>query len=193
MKRAIIVHCWDGYPEYCWYQNAKKDLEQKGYYVQIPLMPETSLPKLNLWLPKLIEVIGKPDDELILIGHSSGCITIMRYLEQLRADVQIAGAIFVAGFTTDLGFDELKNFFTTPIEFEKIKTKAKKFVAINSDNDPYVPLEYADILEEKLGAEKIIMHNMKHFSGAVDGEESCTSLPVVSESVEKISGGDLKK
>ncbi len=189
MKRAIIVHCWDGYPEYCWYQSVKKDLEQKGFKVEVPLMPETSLPKLNLWLPKLIEVVGEPDNELVLIGHSAGCITIMRYLEQLLTDVQIAGAVFVAGFTADLGFDELKNFFTSPINFVKIKTSAKKFVVINSDDDPYVPLEFADILEENLGAQKIIMHNMKHFSGDVDDEESCTSLSVVSVSVEKILNG----
>ena len=30
MKRAIIVHCWDGYPEYCWYPYVKKELESKA-------------------------------------------------------------------------------------------------------------------------------------------------------------------
>ncbi len=38
-------------------------------------------------------------------------------------------------------------------------------------------------MKEKLGAEVSIKHNMKHFSGAVDDEESCTSLPDVTNAI----------
>lgn len=183
MKRVVIVHCWDGYPNYCWYPKTKKELEEKGFEVLVPEMPETGMPKLSLWLPKLKKVIKKPDENLFLIGHSAGCITIMRYLEQLEKNQKIGGVVFVAGFTDDLGYDELKNFFETSIDFEKIKSKAKKFVAINSDNDPYVDLKFADILKERLGAKVLIKHQMGHFSGPVDEEESCTFLPDVSKAV----------
>ena len=111
MNRVVIVHCWEGYPDYCWYPQTKKELENKGFKVEVPEMPETELPKLAKWLPKLQEVAGKPDRDLYLIGHSSGVITIIRYLESLSADQKIGGAVFVAGFTNDLGYEELKNFF----------------------------------------------------------------------------------
>lgn len=186
MKRAIIVHCWDGYPEYCWYPQTKKELEAKGFEVTVPAMPETDMPKLSLWLPMLTEVVGTPDEELYLIGHSAGCITIMRYLEGLTDTQNVGGVVFVAGFTDNLGFDELTNFFETPINFDKIQTKTKHFVAIASDNDPFVPLKHIDIFKEKLGAEVIIKHNMKHFSGEVDDEESCTSLPEVIQAILKM-------
>lgn len=186
MKRAVIVHCWEGVADYCWYSRTKKELEGHGFHVDVPLMPETALPKLSLWLPKLQEVTESPDGDLFLNGHSAGCITIMRYLETLQDDERIGGVVFVAGFTDDLGFNELKNFFTTQIDFKKIKTKAKKFVAIHSDNDPYVALKYGEILKEKLRAEFIIKHNMKHFSGSFDDEESCTSLPDVTEAILKM-------
>ena len=58
MKRAVIVHCWDGKPNYAWYPWVKKELEKKGYLVKVPAMPETEIPKLALWLPKLEETIG---------------------------------------------------------------------------------------------------------------------------------------
>ena len=29
MKRVIIIHCWEGYPKYCWYPYVKKELEEK--------------------------------------------------------------------------------------------------------------------------------------------------------------------
>lgn len=178
MKRAVIVHCWGGSSNYAWYQNTKKELEEKGYSVQVPNMPETDTPKLSLWLPKLAEVIGidKADEELVLIGHSAGVITILRYLEQLPQGIKINTVIMVAGFTGNLGFEELKNFFTTPIDFEYIKTKAKKFIGIFSDNDQYVSLVHSEIFKEKLGAKIIIKHAMNHFSGTVDSEESCTKL-----------------
>lgn len=186
MKRAIIVHCWDGTPNYCWYPQTKKELEDKGFKVDVPAMPETNLPKLSLWLPKLREIIGIPDENLFLIGHSAGVITILRYLESLETDKKIGGVVMVAGFTSDLGYKELTNFFEKPIDFEKIKKHCRKFIAINSDNDPYVDLKYADILKEKLGAKLIIKHQMGHFSGPVDNEASCTSLPEVSSSVFKM-------
>jgi len=50
MKRVIIIHCWEGYPEYCWYQSVKKELENKGFQVEVPKMPETELPKQFLRL-----------------------------------------------------------------------------------------------------------------------------------------------
>lgn len=179
----VIVHCWDGNPNYCWYPRTKKELESRGFKVDIPEMPETEMPKLSLWLPKLKETIGTPSENLYLVGHSAGCITIMRYLESLEEDEEIGGVVFVAGSTDDLGFEELSNFFQTPINFEKIKSKAKYFIVIASDDDPYVPLKYSDILKEKLGARVIVKHAMKHFSGPVDNEESCLSLPDVSESI----------
>jgi uncharacterized protein len=117
------------------------------------------------------------------VGHSVGCVTIMRYLEGLRSGQKIGGVIFVAGFTDDLGFSELRNFFETPIDFEKIKTHTDNFVFIHSDDDPYVPLKYGNILKEKLGGDLIVKHAMKHFSGPVDSEESCTSLPDVSAAI----------
>lgn len=191
MKRVIIVHCWGGYPEYCWYQNTKKELEAKGFEVIVPAFPDTNEPNLNKWLPVLSEAVGDSvDEETYLIGHSVGCITILRYLESLNESQKVGGVVLVAGFTDNLSFDELKNFFTTDILFEKIKENANHFVAIHSDNDPYVPLKHGDIFKEKLNAELIIKHEAGHFSGSDDEDDpdtNCTELPIVIESIIKIS------
>lgn len=188
MKRAIIVHCWEGYPEYCWYPYVKKELEARGFQVEVPAFPDTENPKLKKWLPKLQLAAAEPNEDLYLIGHSLGCATTMRYLEGLADNEKVGGVILVAGYINDIGFDELKNFFETPFVFEKIKSKSKNgFIAIHSDDDPYVDLKYADIFKKKLGAEIIIKHNMKHFSGATEGEEACLELPDVVQSIEKLS------
>lgn len=187
MKRVFIVHCWEGYPEYCWYPSVKRGLEENGFKVQVPEMPETDFPKLEKWFPTLKNAIGKPDKDTYLVGHSIGCVAILRYLESLDKGERIGGAILVAGFTDDLGFEELENFFETPIDFEKVQSRCPKFVAIHSDSDPYVALKYGNIFKEKLGAGVIIKHNMGHFSGPVDDEKSCIELPDVVESILQLS------
>ena len=180
--RVIIVHCWGGKTDYCWYPKTKTELEQEGLSVTVPQMPETDTPKLDLWLPKLKEAIGTADKELVLVGHSAGCITILRYLEQLQSQ-KIRGVILVAGFTDDLGYEELKNFFREPIPFEEIKQKADTFVAINSDNDQYVDVKYGEEFKQKLNAKLIIKHKFDHFSGPIDDPKSITELPEVVENI----------
>jgi predicted alpha/beta hydrolase family esterase len=79
-------------------------------------------------------------------------------------------------------------FFETPIDFRGIRERSKNgFIDICSDNDPYVALEYGDILKEKLGAEVVIKHAMGHFSGSIEDEASCTKLPDVVRAIKKLS------
>lgn len=180
MKRALIVHCWGGSSNYAWYPWAKSELEKLGYKVSVPDMPDPDPPKLATWLPYLQNAIGTPDEELVLIGHSIGTVTILRYLESLPDDQIVGKVILVAGFTDQLGFSELENFFETGLDFAAIKPKTRNgFVAIQSDNDPYVSAQYGERLKAELGAQLVIKHNASHMSGAVDGEESCTQLPEV--------------
>ncbi len=184
MKRAIIVHCWDGTSHYAWYQSAKLGLEEKDYSVTVLDMPDTENPKLHEWLQHLTQAIDQPDDELVLIGHSLGNVTIMRYLETLATNQYIDKAIMVAAFTDQLGFRELENFFETPLDFQYIKSRSKRgFTVIQSDNDPYVAVQYGTRLQEELGAKLIIKHGLDHMSGAANGEQSCTELPDVAENV----------
>ena len=187
MKRAIIVHCWSGTPEYCWYPYVKKELEAEGFEVVVPALPGTDQPELARWLPIARAIIGTPDEETWLIGHSAGCITILRYLESLSAGETIGGAVLVAGFIDSLGYKELENFFLEPLNFAAIRKHCARFTLIHSDNDPYVPLAQGILLKEVLQAELIVKHRAGHFSGSVDEPGSCTELPEVVVAIQKYS------
>lgn len=189
MKRAVIIHCWEGYPKYCWYQSIKAELEKEGFKVKIPAFPDSERPKLKNWLSYLKSTVRKPDENLFLIGHSIGCATILRYLESLKEGERIGGAVFVAGFVNNLGFKELSNFFKKPINFKKARMGMKKgSIAIYSTNDPFVPLDHAEVFKKKLGSEVIMKKNMGHFSGPIEEEVACLELPDVVKSVKKLSG-----
>lgn len=181
----MIVHCWGGKPDYAWYPWAKRELEARGYDVSLPAMPETEMPKLDLWLPELTKIIGDPDEELVLIGHSIGCAAIFRYLESLQNNQKVGKVILVAGFTDDLGFSELKNFFVDPLNKEKIISSVKnQIVAIQSDDDPYVDYEkFSQSLRSMFNARVVTKYGAKHMSGPVDEKGSCTQLPEVVEAI----------
>ncbi|MFH1099029.1 MAG: alpha/beta fold hydrolase, partial [Candidatus Uhrbacteria bacterium] len=144
MPRVILVHGWDGHPEEGWFPWFKRELEARGFSVTIPTM-RCQPPQMDVWVPQLAEVVGTPDQETYLIGHSAGCITILRYLEQIPEEQKVGGVVLVAGFTDDLGFEELKNYFATAIDWPRIRARANGFIAIHSDNDKYVPLRHSDV------------------------------------------------
>ena len=186
-KRAFIIHGWEGYPEGGWRPWLKKKLEEKGFEVIIPAMPDTANPTMEKWVPYLAHLVATSDKNTYFIGHSLGCITILRYLETLKEGQKVGGVVLVAGFAHDLEYDgykgELLSFFQIPVNWEEIKKHCNKFVSIHSDDDPWVPVKHNEIFKKKLGAEAIVMHKMKHFSG----DDGINELPIALDSVLKFS------
>jgi hypothetical protein len=131
----------------------------------------------------LKKTVRTPDRECYFVGHSLGCITLLRYLETLKEHQQIGGCVLIAGFISNLGYTELESFFKTPIAWENINKHCRKFVAIHSDDDPYVSLHYGHMFQEKLNAKLIIEHGKKHFSG----EDGVIELPSALHQLLRIS------
>jgi len=168
MKRVFIVHGWEGHPEEAWFPWLKKELEQKGYKVEVPAMPNTDEPEINAWVSHLAELVGEPDEETYFVGHSIGCQTILRYLQ---GKSKVGGIFLVACWVhlTEKAVEEegaaeiAKPWLEEPIAWDTIKTN--KVVAIFSDDDPFVPVEDAKIFEEKLGAKIIVVNGKGHING----------------------------
>ncbi len=153
-------------------------------------MPDTWHPKISEWVNKLNEV-GSANADTYFIGHSIGCQAIMRYLEQLPKNQKVGGVIFVAGWfnLTDETWDEdytkeiADEWINTTIDFEKIKQHVTKFVLINSDNDPYVPLSDAELFKNNLGVKVIMLKNMGHIAG----DDGVNELPMALEELLKLA------
>ncbi len=184
MRRVILVHGWDGYPEEGWFPTFKQEMEAQGFVVIVPVMEPADAPQQEKWVPQLAGVVGTPDEDTYLVGHSAGCITILRYLEGLPTGTKVGGVVLVAGFTDNLGFEDLKNYFTTPINWDRIVTHADGFVAIHSTNDKYVPLSHADTFKRFLGAKVVILKDRGHFAGS----DGTTELPEARDAVLKLAG-----
>ncbi len=196
-KRVFIIHGWEGYPEEGWFPWLKKELEQKGFEVFVPAMPNTDEPKIEEWVPFLVDLVGVPDKNTYFVGGSIGCQAIMRYMETLPDNAKIGGVVFVSGWFDLKEFtykeepeyeeearDIVRPWIETPINFKKIKKITNNFVAIFSDDDPYVEINNKDIFKKELGAEIIIEHNKGHFRGNEDG---VFKLPIVLEKILEMS------
>ncbi len=184
MRRVILVHRWNGTPEADWYPWFKRELEGEGIRVEVPAMVPADAPNRERWVAQLSEFVGVPDEETYLVGHSVGCITILRYLEGLPEGQRVGGVVLIAGFTDNLGYEELTNYFTTPINWSKIQSHVERFIAIHSDNDQYVPLRHGDVFRDQLGAALTVLHDRKHF----EAEDGTTTFPEARDAVLKLAG-----
>ncbi len=183
-KRIFIIHGWDGYPEEGWFPWLKRELESRGFEVQVPAMPEAARPIIEAWVSYLAKLVGEPDEQTYFVGHSIGCQAVLRYLASI--DKKIGGAVFVAGWlvrlTGDFSNEEIeiaKPWIETPINLGKVRNSSGKIVAIFSDNDEYVSAENHRLFAEKLDTKVIVERNRGHFSGS----DGITELPSVLESI----------
>lgn len=170
-KRAIIVHGWAGNPQEGWFPWLKTELSHRGFVVDVPKMPDAETPKIERWVAHLKETVGVPTIETILIGHSIGCQTIIRYLATLGPQEQIGPIYLVAPFLEllEIGDDEeraiAEPWLTTPIDYQKVREKSQTIVALFSDNDRFVPLGNVELFAQRLAAKTQVFHEKGHFSG----------------------------
>lgn len=145
MRKIYIVHRWEGSSQDDWRPWLKIELEKRGNEVVVLDMPDTEVPVIEKWVGKLSEVVGTPNPDTYLIGHSIGCQTILRYLETI--DTKIGGVLFVAGWFNleNLESEEIveiaKPWIETPIDVEKIKNVLPKSILLISKDDPYGAFE----------------------------------------------------
>ncbi|MCH8519885.1 MAG: alpha/beta hydrolase [Nanoarchaeota archaeon] len=131
MKKVIILHGTGSTPQSYWHPYIKEKLEEKeDFQVIIPGLPNTNNPDINITLPYILENY-EFDERTILIGHSSGCPLILSILEHINCTIQ--KTILVAGFIDSLNSPALQKSYN----FDKIKSNCRKFIFINSDNDPW--------------------------------------------------------
>ena len=178
-KRVFIVHRWYGSPDADWYPWLKKELEEKGFQVSVPAMPNPDAPEISSWVEALRNAVGTPDKETYFIGHSVGCQTILRYLESLPTNSHVGGAVFIAGWltltsqATPSKTEEAiaERWIDTPIDAKRVQQRIAKSIAIFSDNDPYVPLDENANAFKRFGAKVIVEHNQGHY------DENTLELP----------------
>ncbi len=187
-KRAFIIHGYNSFPEEAWLPWLKAELDRKGYEAFLPAMPHPDSPTIPEWLGFISKLVGEPDHETVMVGHSLGCHAVLRYLETLgRAGKSVRKTVLVAGnFPTGMSAAEadertggdrvLRPWLTTGVDPKAVRKAAGLCTVILSDNDPLMPFERAKAsFAGNLDARIIVEHAKGHFNE----DDHLTELPSV--------------
>ncbi len=122
-------------------------------------MPNTDNPQIDEWV-KVIEDFN-PDENSILIGHSLGGTTILKYLE--KTDKKMGTCIFIATPILEIGYPEPDKFLKDGFDWQKIRKLGNKFVVLNQEDDPWVNPKHGEILSQNLNTDLILVEGNNHF------------------------------
>jgi hypothetical protein len=164
MKNALILHGTQGNPRGNWFQWLKKQLQKKGYKVWVPKLPTPGKPRVSRNVKYILaNKKWKFNSDSVLVGHSSGPAIILGLLNELPENVVVDKCILVASFTKS-DWEPNSELFDYSFDYKNIKTKAKHFIILHSDTDPYTSLDQPRELAGELDAELIIKKGEGHFN-----------------------------
>jgi len=166
MTQIFLIHGAFGNPDENWFPWLKQKLEELNHEVIIPKFPTPENQTLDNWNKIFAKYENQIDENTIFVGHSLAPAFLLSVLEHIN--VKIKGSFFVSGFIKLLGnetFDFInKTFVDRTFDWQRIKQNCNKFYIYHSDNDPYVPIEYANELANKLNVKPKIIKNAGHFN-----------------------------
>jgi predicted alpha/beta hydrolase family esterase len=116
-------------------------------------------PEKEAWVARLGEVVGRyRPEELVLVGHSVGCATILHAVKQWGW--QLKAAVFVGPSDVDHPNypHYIKNF--GPMPLDKLSFPS---VVVASDNDHVVSLQRATYFAACLGSRLEVVREAGHF------------------------------
>jgi uncharacterized protein len=163
-----------------WYQDVKDGLQKLGLDVIAENMPDPDLARKEYWLPFIKEKLSTED--AILIGHSSGAIAILKYLEENKCKL----AILVGAYYTDLNDESEKKsgYFDEPWNWDKIKNNVEKIVLFASRNDPFIPIAEALFIKDKIDPEYYEYNDEGHFGADMNKTEFPEIIAVVKKFID---------
>lgn len=151
-----------GSPKDNWFPYLKAELEKLNVEVVASEFPDNQLAREAYWIPFLKNELHA-DAQSILVGHSSGAIAAMRYAETHR----LLGSVLVGAYHSDLGMstEKLSGYFDRPWNWDAIKQNQQWSIQFASVNDPWIPIQEARFVHEKLGTEYHEFIDQGHFGG----------------------------
>ena len=168
MTKVYIIHGWGFDSNMPWIKWLEGELKKnKKMQVYTLDMPNTEYPKIEEWVNYLKRNVGIINEETYFVGHSIGCQTIMRFLEKLPKNEHIKGCAFVAPWFDLINLKDGEVAIAHPwinnkINSERLDQHTGNFLAIFSNNDPYVSEKEVEKFRQ-FGAKIIIKKDEGHF------------------------------
>lgn len=172
--KIFVVHGYQASPGEHWFPWLKSRFTTAQDSVTVLELPTPNEPAESGWTAELHRAIGRPTGDTVIVAHSLGCITALRYLASLEPGWSLRGLILVAGFAEPVASLPLLDPFTADNGFvdELLVTRC---TVIRSDNDTVVDPAATARLAARLHATLITIPGGGHF-GSADGYQRFPEL-----------------
>lgn len=160
-SNVVLIHGnWGATSKDIWFPYVKKEIETMGVEVISHDFPDAVRARQRYWMPYLIDTIC-PDENSIIVGHSSGGLAALRFAEEYR----LLGTALVATQLNDCGIEHerLSGFFETPFRWNTIKNNQEWILQFHSKDDPWISLNVAREINENLDSEYFELDGYGHF------------------------------
>ena len=167
-KTALILHAWLNGPDAHWYPWLKTELESRGYTVYLPEIPTMNTDAPNLH--KQMEFIEKNiplDENMIMFGHSLGCLLAMRLAEKHQFSKRNTN-------TLQLVLEEIlqvqQDFSDVGVELSFAEKKGEVTLLIESVGAAHNPFKET-LTEEDIGL-KLLLAKCENVGYRYEGEKN---------------------
>jgi predicted alpha/beta hydrolase family esterase len=142
----------------------EQSLLVNGHDVWLPELPNANQPSLKEWSEFVKEKCPFDiDDQTMIVGHSSGAILALVLAQQAQKPVGAITCVSVF-FDNSLKWEANDKLFDIELDYDAVKKNAQTRLVIHSDNDPYVPLEQAKYVADKIDSEFLLIPGQGHFN-----------------------------
>lgn len=163
---VYIVHGYTSSSEAEWFPWLENKLTNIGVDVFVFDMPNPDFPVASEWDEHLDKNIGALSENTYFVGHSLGCITLLKYFERHPADTKIGGVILASGFIERLpNYPNLDSFIKDDLDIEMLIKMTPNRCVLSAPNDTIVAYKYPCELAKLFNAKLITVENGGHFIG----------------------------
>jgi predicted alpha/beta hydrolase family esterase len=171
MKRVLIIHGWGNErPDGHWHRLLATALRKEGHVVAYPQLPDTELPSLAKWLAVLkveLDMLKEAGDgELIVFGHSLGCLTWLHIAQGEILKEQASRVMLVAPADPEL-LGEVPD-FQLDLSNSAVKSAAhkaaKETLLVGSDSDSWLPRGIESTFATPLDLPFVLIQGAGHFA-----------------------------
>jgi predicted alpha/beta hydrolase family esterase len=171
MKRVLIIHGWGNErPEGHWHRLLATALRKDGHVVAYPQLPDTELPSLAKWLAVLrveLDMLKEAGDgELIVFGHSLGCLTWLHIAQSNMLKESASRVMLVAPADPEL-CGEVPDFqldLTNAAVKAAAHKAAQSTLLVGSDFDPWLPRGLEPTFATPLDLPYVLIQGAGHFA-----------------------------
>ncbi len=163
----VILHGYTGRADKNFIPSLKKELEEAGFKVQSPQLPNTDDPKEIEQVSYVLENVDF-DENTILVGHSLGCAVAMKVVEKLEHNIKkmiLVAPVIAPEYLADPKPKKYKDHFDLHYNFEDIIKKTEDRLLLSDNLESSVREKYISYLAEKLKTSYVkSTANRKHFT-----------------------------